>query len=103
MTQKLSYDELLRLIWQARDIMAAHTESMDEIIRKRQNDWLNDVNPLLTDFDPNRPISPLAVALAAISHMTPEEHARIAKAAKEIVERADREVQRYKKNGSMLI
>ena len=102
MTQnKPSYDELLRLLWQARGIIIAQGESTDVVVQLNQHGWLNHVNPLLADFDPNRPITPTEKLKAAISHMTPEEEAELADEAYRIVQRVDRATRRYKSTGQL--
>lgn len=96
MTQnKPSYDEMRRLLWRARDIILAQGESMDPVVQLNQHGWLHDVNPLLKDFDPNRPITPTEKLKAAISHMTAAEEAALAEEAYRIVSRADREFKRH--------
>lgn len=96
-----SYDELRRLLYEARDIIIAQGESIDVPLQHRQHGWLNEVNPLLKDFDPKRPITPMEKLFAAVSHMTPEEHAEIADEAYRIVQRADRAFKRYQKTGQI--
>ena len=98
--RKLSYEELLRLLSEARDLIIHQGESTDPVVQIRQHGWLHDVNPLLKDFDPNRPITPREVLKAAVSHMTPEEEAELAEEAYRIVSRAGREFKRYTQRNS---
>ena len=99
--RKPSYDELLRLLSEARDLIIYQGESTDPVVQIRQHGWLYDVNPLLKDFDPSRPITPTEKLKAAISHMTPEEEAELADEAYRIVQRADRAMRRYKSTGQL--
>ncbi len=98
--RKPSYDELLRLLFEARDLIIHQGESTDPVVQIRQHGWLHDVNPLLKDFDPSRPITPTEKLKAAISHMTPEEEAELAEEAYRIVSRAGREFKRYMRGNS---
>ena len=77
-TPQPSYDEMRRLLLQARDIVAE----------------------TLNADDHDRSVPPRELLKAAVSHMTPEEEDALAEEAYRIVSRAGREFKRYMRRNS---